>query len=241
MLEQLFSVVMEFAHRQGLSASESSQAFMRAQRQVKRSPYRLADADHFETFLQISELLATWYREAAFLDESGAPRPLPLAGSKSFTTLVRRYLPDYRAEHVAYMMVNEKLLEIRGDALVPRRRTAMFAKQNPMTLDRIPVLVRGLMGTVAHNASDAGRAQGTRCERSTTVARLPVDLIPAFNENVKLWAQSLLDKTDSWARQRELPEQSTGGRRTARVGVEVFAYIEANKSLPGRRPRRGEA
>ena len=128
MLEQLFCVVMEFAHRQGLSATEASQAFRRAQRQVKRSPYRLADADHFETMLQISELLATWYREAAFLDESGTPRPLPLSGNKSFTTLARRYLPDYRPEHVAGMMVSEKLLEPRAnDTVVPRRRAAILS------------------------------------------------------------------------------------------------------------------
>ena len=38
---------------------------------------------------------------------------------------------------------------------------------------------------------------------------------------------------------RELPEQATGARRTARVGVEVFAYIEANKSRPHGPPRRG--
>ena len=240
MLQQLFCVVMEFANRQGLSVKQCSQAFTRAQRQLRRSPYRLTDAVRFETLLQISELLATWYREAAYLDESGAPRPLSISGTKSFTTLARRYLPAYRAEHVADMMVHEKLLEPRGnDYVVPRRRAAMFAKPNPMTLDRIPVLVHGLMSTVAHNASSEGRSRGTRCERSTTLARLPVELVPAFNENVKLWAQSLLDKTDSWARQRELPESSTATHRTARVGVEVFAYVEADRATPGRRSRRG--
>lgn len=242
MLQQLFCVVMEFAHRQGLSVSDASQAFRRAQRQVKRSPYRLADAERFETLLQISELLATWYREAAFLDESGEPKPLPVAGTKSFTTLARRYLPNFAPEQVAGMMVREKLLEPRtNDRVVPRRRAAMFAKQNPMTLDRIAVLVQGLMSTVAHNASDEGRAEGTRCERSTTIAQLPAELIPAFNENIKIWAQSLLDKTDSWARQRELAEDSPATRRSARVGVEVFAYVEANKGHASRRAPRGRA
>ena len=72
-----------------------------------------------------------------------------------------------------------------------------------------------------------------------SINRLGDELVPAFNENVKLWAQSLLDKTDSWARQRELPESSMATHRTARVGVEVFAYVEADHATPGRRSRRG--
>jgi len=238
MLQQLFCVVMEFARHQGLSVKECSHAFARAKRQVARLPYRPADADQIETLLQISELLATWYRDAAFLDESGAPRPLPVSGTKSFATLARRYLPEYRPEQVAKMMVREKLLEPRGDEyLVPRRRAAMFSKPNPMMLDRIPVLVHGLMTTVAHNASESGRTHGTRCERSTAVARLPVELIAEFNENVKIWAQALLDRTDAWARQRELPEGTLSRRRRARVGVEVFAYVEPTGGRSARHPR----
>jgi hypothetical protein len=237
MLQQLFCVLMQFAHRQQLSAKECRQAFTGAQRQVKRSPYRLADAVRFDTFQQIAELLATWYRDAPFLDERGAPKPLPIAGPKSFTALAARYLPDYPATQVADLMVKEKLLDSYGrDSVIPCRRAAIFAKPNPMMLDRIPVLVHGLMSTVAHNISAKGRAEGTRCEQSTTFPRLPVELIPAFNANVKAWAQLLLDKTDSWARQRGLPENS-GGRRTARVGVEVFSFIELNEVRPASRSR----
>jgi hypothetical protein len=229
MLEQLFCVVMEFAYAQGLSPPQAKKIFQGAQRQLRRAPYRMTVTARLRALRQIASLLETWYLEAAFLDEGGRPKPLPVAGIKSFSTLARRYLPDYQPEQLAEMMIAENLLRRSGQGLiVPHRRTASFAKPNAMMLDRMPALVHGLLSTFAHNTSEEGRRRGTRCERDSW-AQLPVELVPAFNETVKVWAQSLLDKVDAWTRRRQRPPRDHGTRRVARVGVEVFAFVEPDR------------
>jgi hypothetical protein len=240
MLEQLFCVVLEFARRQGLSFEQSRLAFVQAQRLSKTSRYRPTITAQYETLQRVSELLAAWYREAEFLDEKGAPKTLAITGNNSFSTLSRRYLPGHPAKRVADLMAKEKLLYVDNSGKVaPQHRAARFARSSPMVLDRIPVLVHGFLNTLAHNLSKEGRAEGTRCETNATAKRLPVELVPAFNENVKKWAQALLDQADTWTYQREVPENSGAGRKTARVGVEVFAYVQDNdlNSTPPRRRR----
>lgn len=238
MLEQLLCVVLEFSYGQGLSPEQAKKTFERAQRQMKRARYRMAVTARLRALRQIAALLETWHLDAAFLEEGGRPKPLPITGIKSFTTLARRYLPDYQPQQLADMMITENLLSRSGQGLVvPHRRTASFAKPNAMMLDRMPALVHGLLNTFAHNTSAKGRRNGTRCERDS-LAQLPTECVPAFNETVKVLAQSLLDKIDAWTRRRQRPpDHHDTRRRVARVGVEVFAFVERDHSPTGRGSR----
>jgi hypothetical protein len=239
MIEQLFCVILECAKEQGLSESQSQHAFQRAQRHWQDSPYRVGDAVRFATLLQIAELLAVWYREPVFLDNTGRPKALRLSGPDSFGTLAQRFMPEFDTSEVATILVSERLLLRRPNGrVIPKSRAALFATANPMMLDRIPVLVKGLVTTLAHNADRAARKSGTRCERSTHLARLPVELVPAFNEHVKRLAQSLLNSTDSWAQPRLLKPGGRPRRSTASVGVEVFSYIFDETPNPARKRTR---
>jgi len=236
MLEQIYCVLFEFARDFGISAGRAGRAFRKAERLVARSPYRLEQAVQFQTLLQISDILGTWYREPAFLGESGDPRPLPIVGAKSFASLVRRFLPQFNPREIVDILIAERLLERDSHGeVVPLRRAAVFASTNPMMLDRVPVLIHGLLGTLRHNTKATGRRRDTRCERSTTIERLPVQAVPAFNEQVKKLAQSLLNQTDSWAGQRQAAPGIKSPGRVAQVGVEVFAYVEdrTTRQRPG--------
>ena len=230
MLEQIYRVIFEFAGDFGVNRPTALRAFRKAEKTAATSPYRLHQAVHFQTLLQISEILGAWYREPAYLNEIGDPRPLPIAGAKSFASLARRFLPQFRPREIADILIAERLLERdpRGE-VVPLRRTAVFANANTMMLDRIPALLRGLSSTLCHNTRPASEQRHTRCERGTTIDRLPVELIPAFNAHVKKLAQSLLNQTDTWADQRELPRGMKSRKAAARVGVEVFAFVETNE------------
>jgi hypothetical protein len=230
MLEQIYRVIFEFAGDFGVNRQGALRAFRKAGKTAASSPYRLQQAVHFQTLLQISEILGAWYREPAYVNEMGDPRPLPIAGAKSFASLVRRFLPQFRAREIADILIAERLLERNSTGeVVPLRRTAMFANANTMMLDRVPALLRGLASTLCHNTRPAGEQRHTRCERGTTIDRLPVELIPAFNAHVKKLAQSLLNQTDSWADQRQLPEGTRLRKPVARVGVEVFAFVETDQ------------
>ena len=231
MLEQIYRVVVEFADDFGINRLATHRCFLKAEKSVTRSPYRLHQAVEFQTMLRISEILSAWYQEPAFLYENGEPRSLPLVGAKSFTTLVSRFLPQFKPDNIAEILVSERVLR-RGaqGELTPLRRTVSFTKPGAMMLDRVPVILQCLLSTIRHNVNTQGH-HGTRCERLITLDRLPVAAIPAFNEQVKKLAQSLSNQMENWANPRQLPERSRSHKRMARVGVEVFAYVETEGGL----------
>ena len=227
MLEQIYRVIFEFAHDFGLQTPSARRAFQKAEKSVVRSPYRLREAVRYHTLNQIAEILGAWHREPAFLNENGDPRPLSLTGPKSLATLARRFLPQFNPRDIADILISERLLQRDSNGeVVPLRRAARFASNSTLMLDRVPALLHALSSTLRHNARPMGRSQSTRCERGTTIDRLPVEAIPAFNDYVKKLAHTLLFQTDNWASQRQAPEALKSRRRLARVGVEVFAYVE---------------
>jgi hypothetical protein len=231
MLEQIYRVIFEFAHDFGVKTPSARRAFQKAEKSVLKSPYRLREAVRYQTLQQISEILGAWYREPAFLNEQGDPRPLPLTGVKSFAALARRFLPRFNPRDIADILITERLLQrdSQGD-VVPLRRAARFASNSTLMLDRVPALLHALSSTLRHNARPLGRSASTRCERGTLIDRLPVDAIPAFNDYVKKLAHTLLNQTDTWASQRQAAEGVSSRRQLARVGVEVFAYVEAGQT-----------
>jgi hypothetical protein len=231
MLEQIYRVVVEFADDFGINRLATHRCFLKAEKSVSRSPYRLHQAVEFQTMLRISEILSAWYQEPAFLYENGEPRSLPLVGAKSFTTLVSRFVPRFKPGDIAEILVAERVLR-RGaqGELTPLRRTVSFTRPGAMMLDRVPVILQCLLSTIRHNVKSQGH-RGTRCERLITLDRLPVAAIPAFNEQVKKLAQSLSNQMENWAYPRQVPERSRSRKRMARVGVEVFAYVEAEGGL----------
>ena len=233
-VEQIYQIVFRLARDLGLNALSARRAFQRAEKSAN-SPYRLREAVRYQAMRQLSEILGAWYREPALLDERGDPRPLPLTGVKSFATLAHRFLPGFNPRDIADTLITERLLRrnARGD-VVPLRRSVRFASNSTLMLERIPTLLHDLTSTLRHNARSG--PLHTRCERGTTIDRLPVEDVPAFNEYVKQLAHTLLNQTDTWGSQRQAPEGAVNRRRLARVGVEVYAYVE-NQSAPKRRKR----
>jgi len=228
MLEQIYRVIFEFAHDFDLNTQSARRAFQKAERSVVRSPYRLREAVRYQTLHHIAEILDAWYREPAFLNENGDPRPLPFVGSKSFSALARRFLPGFNARDVADILITERLIQrdSHGDVF-PVRRSARFASKSSLMMDRVPALLHALFSTLRHNARSTGRPPNMRCERGTLIDRLPVEAIPAFNDYVRKLAYTVLNQTDEWASRRQAPPGIKSRRRLARVGVEVFAYVEA--------------
>jgi len=231
MLEQIFRVIFEFAQDFDLNTQSARRAFQRAARSVVKSPYRLSEAVRYQTLHHIAEILDAWYREPAFLNENGDPRALPLAGLKSFSTLARRFLPGFNPRDIADILITERLIQrdSHGDVF-PVRRSARFAAKSTLMMERVPALLHALFSTLRHNARSTGRPPNMRCERGTMIDRLPVEQIPEFNEYVRKLAYTLLNQTDGWASQRQAPESLNSRRRLARVGVEVFAYVEAENA-----------
>jgi hypothetical protein len=226
MLDQLFRVILEFSESSGLTTDRAARVFAQARRTVAQTPYRLSDALNFRVMQHIGDVLKAWYTDPQYLDPRGVPSPLPLSGARSVEGLIRRYLPKVNARETARWLIAEGVLrqQSRG-RLVPLRRTISFTQPNAMTLDRIPFLVQGLLSTVRHNTEAKAGGLETRCERQLTLNRFPLSEVPRFNWEVKRLVPMLLDQLESWAAPYL---QAAEGKmhKTARVGVEVFSYVD---------------
>ena len=227
MIANLFLVILEFAKGSGVSPERTARGFARARRALGRSPYRLRAALDFAVMQRISEALKAWYTEPEYLDPRGAPVPLPLSGRKSVSSLLARFLPNVTARDIVAWLITERVLKaLSTGLLVPLGRTISFVRPNAMTLDRIPFLLQALLSTVSHNTRAKPIGRDTRCERLLALDRLRLSAVPHFNREVKKLVAALLNHMESWAAPYLESEHSSSRRRTARVGVEIFAYVE---------------
>jgi hypothetical protein len=226
MLDQMFRVILEFAAHSGVTPQRAARMFAQARRGVAKSPYRLSEALHFKVMAQVGDALTAWYTDPHYLDARGLPAPLPLSGAKSVERLLKRYVPNVRARDTARWLLAEGVLrEQRQGLLLPFRRMVSFPQPNAMTLDRIPFLLQGLLSTVSHNTIAKAKGRDTRCERTLALDRFPVSQVARFNWEVKRLVPMLLDQLESWA-DPHLKATEPTPRKTARVGIEVFSYVE---------------
>ena len=210
-------------------------AFAKAERCAQRQPYRMSEARAFEIFRSAGDLIDAWYREARYVDDVGAPRALPLRGPEGFEGLARRFLPDHDPDKVAEFFTDEGIIARLGRGLLkPHRRTALINRLNAVTLDRVAVLVHGLLGTLHWNHGGRG-AEQPRLERQVHATRVPLELIPEFNAKTKEAGALLIGQIENWlaVRQSTIPTHAP----TARVGVCLVAYVEESPTTP-KRPRK---
>ncbi|HTR78882.1 MAG TPA: DUF6502 family protein, partial [Gemmatimonadaceae bacterium] len=201
----------------GATPRQMKSAFLAAARGGGRRPYRMSEAMAFEILHRAAELIDTWYREAAYVDDVGVPRALPLSGPMSFETLSRRFLPEHAPADVARYFADVGLVvRLANGTLKPRRRTAVISRLNAATLDRVAILTHGMLGTLLWNYGGRGADQ-PRLERQVHATQVPIELIPEFNAKSKEIGGLLVGQLDAWLAAR-LPAASMNSR-TARVGV----------------------
>jgi len=98
-----------------------------------------------------------------------------------------------------------------------------------MMLDRIPFLLQGLLSTFNYNIAAKAKGEDTRCERMLTLERFPISQVPRFSWEVKRLVPMLLDQLETWAAPY-LDQKESSSPKTARVGVEVFSFVEKHAS-----------
>lgn len=237
-MEQMQRLLWTFYRDIGATPRQMKAAFSTAVREGGRRPYRMSEATAFEIFHRAAELIDAWYREAAYVDDVGAPRALPVIGPNSFETLSRRFMPDHSPEEVAaYFAEVGLVVRLSNGTLKPRRRTAVISRLNAATLDRVAVLTHGTLGTLLWNYGRRGSDQ-PRLERQVHTTQLPIELLPEFNAKSKEIGGLLVGQLAAWLASR-LSSAATG-QPTARVGVSLLAYVEESgpRKNAGKRPSR---
>ena len=226
----MLRILCEFVFTLGVTPRDVKRMLPLALRNAARRPYRMADAQEFEILFAASDLFAAWYDHVGLVDDMGKPRPLPMKGPVSLGGLFARFMPNNAPEEVVKLLVSEGLLARLPNGLYrPVRRTLIISRLNDITMDRMTVVLRGLLGTLAWNMKHRAGRQA-RLERQVHSTRLPVARIPEFEAMVRQAGALLIGQVDTWMSAYQA--QGTSPGPTARAGVSVFSYLE-----PGLRPR----
>jgi hypothetical protein len=234
----MFRILCEFGLALGASRRDLRREFASAILATSRRPFRMSEAKGFDLWHRAGDLLSAWYGQPALVDDAGLPRPLPLQGSLSVESLISTYLPDQPFDEVIEFLLGDKILIRLSSGLYrPMRRGAFVPQLNGMTIDRIAVVLQGLVTTLAWNHTGR-RGRPERLDRQAHASDLPIERIPEFEVLVKQLATTLADQVDVWMSSR----QAAGSRktRTARVGVHLFSYVEHNEAAvrPGTKRKR---
>jgi hypothetical protein len=122
----------------------------------------------------------------------------------------------------------------------PSRRTVeahgheLFIPQlTAMTLERIPVLLHGLLSTIADNTRPKS-GNATRLELSVQVPNLSEEDVAKFNEHAKKKGQAFVIEMNAWLlrclRENRADVKRSKSGRTWRVSVNAFADVELNRA-----------
>ena len=93
-----------------------------------------------------------WYRDPRFLDASGAPRALPLAGpGVSLRALVRRVFPRAEPDAVVANLAKLGAVSRSGTRYRPTGRYVSLSEQRDEGLEWLLTVLRAFISTTAHN------------------------------------------------------------------------------------------
>jgi hypothetical protein len=170
------------------------------------------------------DLLATWHRDARFLDEHGKPRVLSLKGSPSLCELFDKHLPSEQSKGLAQRLAEEGAIRRAGrNGWLPSKRTLIVSSDSSSALIRLPGQIDAFLSTLLHNGQAKGKAS-KRLERTVFVDQFPAEMLAAFDQQTQRLGGQLIDEMDNWLLRRDTA--STDKKSSLRAGVGVFAFID---------------
>jgi acetolactate synthase regulatory subunit len=176
------------------------------------------------------DVVLKWRRDCNFLDDDGAPAPLPILGStKSFSSLVRASAPNADPLVLLATMVelgvvrasDEKTIELISNSVVTCSGQDGLAVAGECVLEHIC----GFLGSVEFNVFDKpSRAKG-RFERAC-YASVPREIVPVLQQLVSARGQDFVDVIDEWLTRRVARPVSAGQGVLVGAGAYVFVREE---------------
>ena len=176
-------------------------------------------------------LLLAWHNDGRYSNGFTGPNALPLRSTPpglSFATLASEFAPEvdpssFLAELVAAGSV---VYDAETDLYRACERTFFFEKLSTASAGYLAGSLSHLSETLAHNfrAPDrSNRLFDRRCFLTEAVTEATED---AFGDFLKLNGQKFIDAVDEWIEKQ--PRAPENGRR---IGVQVFQYVEDDRSL----------
>jgi hypothetical protein len=213
-LERLAQVLIS----NGASPSQLSQQFARACRRAIPPPRPSRRAGL--TSLDHCHVISHWYRDPRFLDASGAPKALPLAGpGVSLTALVRRVFPRAEPEMVLASLAKLGAVSRSGTRYRPTGRYISLSEQREEGTEWLLMVLRAFISTTAHNMTCL---PGERLlARSALNPKFPTSALADIHAQLLKGGAVFLRDVDAMMHREE---QRSSREPTTQLGVVLFAF-----------------
>lgn len=174
-----------------------------------------------------SRVLDAWHRRRQYITEKAEPRAIPLLGrAPSVQALVRSENARCNSEEFALRLKALGFLRrFRGDLFKPVMAIAVIAELDPFIRDHIARSSAMLLQTISQNVSTPKRHRKL-IERFAEVPDLPAEYAEEFRRFSQEQGSAMLRTLNDWLESRRKRRGSTGGSRTVRAGVHLYAYVD---------------
>ncbi len=185
-----------------------------------------------EDVVLLGDLMADWTESSAYLDKSGRPSTLRVAGrAPSFAALVRRHFPRRSIESVLGFALAARTLERLPDNRVAPLGSCVILVDNPALMMAHAVRsVRWFLSGMLHNRAALARGEPPWPERQA-YATLPEAQFAEFVRCMRQPINNLVEISDRWLREHaSQPVRGRGHRASRRitVGMHAFVFRDAN-------------
>jgi uncharacterized protein DUF6502 len=180
-----------------------------------------------------------WHFDPEFSESPGKPRPLPVDGTRSFTTLVKRYAGDIPVGAMRAELCRAGTVSEEPDGLLHARDRYFYSTRFDEDFIRgVAFALANLGTTVVHNAGlhnttgerTSANRESARFERYAWTEHFSEDAILAFRTWLSREGERFLERADDWMGKNEAPrEQWTASRKAVGVGVYYFEEDESPK------------
>lgn len=253
--------------RLDVSAREAIERFARVMLRCGVAPRILADAlrgalaasvgtaAHRDQGLrelpEAAHLVTLWCTSSDYVDEAGAPRPLPARGRRrSLEALARKVSPSVNVDDIVhYLMTTQTLRKVGRTYALTRRWVYVHGLEGYAHTRSVRALV-GLLRTIEHNLCAPTDAD-TWFEFAADNLHFPVSQLPALDKRMRRDGLGCLRKLDLFMQQ--CADERNPAEPTVWVGVDMHRFQQdapphgtrrsrsehrARTAIQGRRNRR---
>lgn len=213
-----------FFRAAGVPAEASAAALSEAAARVRADDLSLEPTAH-HVWVQLSDAIVLWWRDADYLDDSGHPRDLPDTGpAPSLDALFERTVDSHLRANARELLRRTAATESGGiwRFLKPDNSLALSGIESAQ---RLCMTLNGMLNTFVDNQLRLGEAPELKnFDSGAHVAAFPVEKIPELRARLRKRLLHVLDDIDGWM--TATAKRHRGGP-VALVGVNAFMHTSA--------------
>lgn len=166
-----------------------------------------------------------WQKEAAYCDEDGQAKALPLHGDGiSLESLIQEYCGDVSVVTVLGELEQSGVIDVQDDDTVTLKDTSYIPHEdNEELLFLMGQAAHDLLNTSAYNIEQQGKL--SRLQLSVAYNRVNPDVIAKLKVLIEADSLELLQKLDRWL-DREIDHQGDTDKEQYRAGVGIYYFEE---------------